>query len=208
MKGPAVIAAVIALAIPATGAAENLAHPTLDAVATAVAGKPVSVYCETDWFVWIKAFESVGENGGNVNGFTNLETPIVFVSPRQCETLHAMLEGWDVGAYYASSALLTLVHEAVHQRGITDEGVTDCTAIPLVQGIATNSFKIPATVSQTYLVPVSKQVVFRVNGKRVVKTVTTQAKRTRVVANPWLTELAAEVLAWHKSKPPEYQGGC
>jgi hypothetical protein len=208
MKRVAIVGAVIALAVPATGAAENRPHPTLDAVATAVAGKPLTVHCETDWLVWIKAFESVGENGTFVNGFTNLEAAVVYVNPRQCETLHAMLNGWSVGTYYAASALLTLVHESVHQRGITDEGVTDCTALPLVPGIATSSFQIPATVSEQYLAPVKRQLVFRVNGKRIVRTVTTQGSRFRVVPNPWLSSLVADALAWHRAKPPEYQGGC
>jgi hypothetical protein len=105
---------------------------------------------------------------------------------------------------WASSALLTLAHEAVHQRGVTDEGVTDCTALPLVPGLATKFFGIPATVEQT--VTATKTIVVRI-GKRS-KRVRVSYAKTKSVPNPYLTKLEADAVRWHRLGGPAYQGNC
>src|SRR5438105_1244047 len=117
---------VAALSFVAPSTAANDPSAVFDNAATFIAGHPVTVNCETDWSAWIA-------NGSSEDsGYTVIGTPIIYVGPRECETLHALIQDMDVGAYYASSALLTLAHESVHQRGISDEGVTDCTALALV----------------------------------------------------------------------------
>lgn len=207
MKKVLLLVALMGVGAGSAGAA-NLPNPVFDQIASEVAGKPVSVYCETDWFVWIKAFESIGVNGGGINGFTNLSTPTVFVSPRQCETLWALHARENVGTYYAASAVFTLAHEAVHQRGITDEGVTDCTAMPLVAGIAVRYFGIAEFVTQTYLVPKTIKRTVVVGKKKKTITVRTMEQATRQVPNPWFEQFKADTLRWHKAKPAEYQGSC
>lgn len=192
------IVAVLVIVVPAAGAANN-PNPVFDAVATEVAGKPVSVWCESSWVEW------VGVGLADANGVTILDRPIVFVSPRQCETLWALQTGESVGTYHAASALLTLAHESVHQRGITNEAQTDCLALPLVPQIATNHFRVPTTVSQSYTVMTSRRV-------RVTKTKWIVVKSSKVavrqIPNPWLEQLAADALRWHQSKPADYQGVC
>ena len=191
-----------------TASAESQPNPVFDQIATEVAGKPVTVYCENDWYPWIKAFEAAGMNGGWVNGFTSQDVATVFVSPRQCETLWALNNRESVGTYYAASALFTLAHEAVHQQGIIDEGVTDCTAMPLVAGIAVRYFGITETITQQYLVPKTIKRTVKVGKKKKTVTVRTSVAATRSDPNPWFEGLKTDILRWHKSKPAEYQGTC
>lgn len=189
-------ALVASLVLAPSAVAADWSLPNADAAATAVAGHPVHVYCESSWTEWVNYFEPQGTDGTAVNGFTSIASPVVYVSPRQCETLHAVAASEDVGTYYAASALLTLVHESVHQRGISDEGVTDCTALPLVPGVATSFFGVPATVLARQLVRVRSHHRWRL------------VARSVSVPNPWLLRLAVDALRWHRSKPAAYQGTC
>ena len=204
-----IVLAVLAVAIHAGVAnAENQSNPVFDQIASDVAGKPVTVYCEDDWYPWIKSFEEDGLNGTFVTGFTFPDTPIVFVSPRQCETLWALHERQSVGTCYAASAIFTLAHEAVHQRGIADEGLTDCTALPLVAGLAVKYFGITETVTERYLVPKTIKRTVMVAKKKKTVTVRTTVQATRTVPNPWFQQLKVDTVSWHKAKPAEYQGNC
>ena len=98
----------------------------------------------------------------------------------------------SVGTYYAASAIVTIAHEAVHQRGIADEGLTDCTALPLVAGLAVKYFGITETATERYLVP--KTI------KRTV-TVRTTVQAARTVPNPWFQQLKVDTVGWYKAKP-------
>lgn len=200
--------AVVALAATSVAQAGNWPDKRLDAVATSVAGHPVSVWCESSWSDWIHTGDSIDEDWDPLQGFTYLSTPTIYLSPARCFTLHELVAGIDVGSLDASGAILTLAHESVHQRGITDEGVTDCTALPMVSSLAVDYFGIPASVRQPYVATVSKRVGVRVGGHTVTRTLRTHVVRYRSVANPYLARLAAGAHAWHKSAPAEYQGTC
>lgn len=198
-----VLCVVLALVLPRWAKAADARTPLLDAVATAVAGHATYAYCEDSLAEWV----AIG--AANANGFTRPGvSPWVYLSPRQCETLRALANREDVGTYYASSALLTLVHESIHQRGgiyadptsAAVEGLTDCAAIPLVPGIAVSYFGVPATVTEAYTATVRRRVHRRL--------VTSTEVRLRAVPNPWLTRLAVDVMRWHRSKPAAYQGTC
>ena len=114
----------------------------------------------------------------------------------------------SVGTYYAASAIVTLAHEAVHQRGIADEGLTDCTALPLVAGLAVKYFGITETVTERYLVPKTIKRTVTVAKKKKTVTVRTTVQATRTVPNPWFQQLKVDTVSWHKAKPAEYQGNC
>ena len=204
----AVMAVVAAALLAGTASAASQPNPVFDQIATEVAGKPVAVYCENDWYPWIKYFESDGVNGAVVNGFTFPDVPTVFISPRQCETLWALHNRESVGTYYAASAIFTLAHEAVHQRGIADEGVTDCTAMPLVAGIALKYFGITETITQQYLVPKTIKRTVTVGTKKKTITIRTSVEASRAIPNPWFEQLKTDTVRWHKAKPAEYQGTC
>ena len=168
-----------------------------------MAGKPVTVY-EDDWYPWIKSFEEDGLNGTYVTGFTFPDTPIVFVSPRQCETLWALHERQSVGTYYAASAIFTLAHEAVHQRGIADEGLTDCTALPLVAALAVKYFGVTETVTERYLVPKTIKRTSRSPRKKI--RFRTTVRGFAHGPDPWFQRLKDDTVSWHKAKPAGARG--
>jgi hypothetical protein len=231
-----VLAVVVALALPVSATAGNAPHSTLDNAASFVAGKPVSVYCEYSWSAWLKFFADRGRDGSTVNGYTNINSPVVYVSPAVCETLHGLIGQRDIGAYHAALALLTLAHEAQHQRGVLDEGAADCAALAQVGALAVSYFGIPATVQTQRIVVTQEQRVVTVDEQRVVPTskrvrrngkwvvvrgtrvVTVPVERTVTVdvasivtesaANPWLARLAEWALWWHRAAGPAYQGNC
>jgi hypothetical protein len=188
--------------------AGNWADSRLDATASQIAGKPINVWCESSWSDWIHAGDSVHENWDEVGGFTYLSEPTIYVAPDSCFTLHALLGRESVGTLYAAQAILVLAHEAVHQRGISDEGVTECTALPLVPSLAVSHFGIASTMRQTYATTVWKSVRVKVGGTTVTRKVSTRDVRSRVIPNPWLKQLAADAHRWHRTSPAEYQGNC
>jgi hypothetical protein len=177
----------------------------LDAAAASVAGHPVQVWCEGSWGDWIHAGDQQGVDFGVVFGFTVIGQPVIYIDPSECLTLHAMLANDFVGSFEVSIALLTLAHESVHQRGIADEGQAECTALPLVPGLAVNFFGYPETVPQTKIVSYTKTVVRRIKGKTYRFKVRSQKAVTVQVANPFLAYLATDALAWHRTLPPAYQ---
>lgn len=200
--------AVLALTFAGTATASNWPHAQLDNVATTVAGHPVNVWCESSWADWIHTGDTFGEDWSYLYGFTFQSTPVVYVNPAVCGTLHAMLAGSDVGTFHASVAILALAHESVHQRGVVNEGDTDCTALPLVPGLAADFFGVPRTVTRTRIVRYTRTVVRRLSG-RLVRIKVPALRTTQVsIRNPYLDELAASALAWHRSAPPQYQGTC
>jgi hypothetical protein len=201
-----VIAGCLAMAAPAV--AGNWQDTRLDSAASQVAGHPVQVWCESTWTDWIHEGDYLREDFGLVRGVTWISYPTVYINPTECETLHALLGGEHIDTYHASLAIQVLAHESVHQRGISDEGVTDCTALPLVPQLAIDYFGIPTTVTDTYLKTVRKKVTVRAKGRTYVRYVTVQRQATRLVANPYLTGLAQDALRWHRTLPAEYQGNC
>lgn len=208
--GAAVVAVLVAPAAALASTASNWPDSRLDAVATSVAGHPVSVWCESSDQDWVSAEQEIGSP--DLDGFTfqGMATPTVFVAPHVCATLHYILQfGYQAtGLLWDAEAIETLIHESVHQRGITDEAVTDCTAMPLVEGYAISSFGFPAMVTQTTYRAVSKSV--RVKTGRTFKTThyTTTVPVTSTVRNPDLDVLGQFVQAWHKALPAQYQGVC
>ena len=135
---------------------------------------------------------------------------MVYLSPSECLPLHdALSTGYKrAGVYPLASAILTLAHEAVHLRGITYEGVTECTALPLVTDLAVRYFAIPAVITQTTRRIVQRWVWRKVNGTRkrvrVAVTVLTRAD----VANPDIALIGETALALHRGRSVEYQGNC
>lgn len=183
---------VLALVLASGAHAQNVPDPRLDAAASSIAGHPVTVWCELDWASWLQ----MSQGQPDAQGFTRIGTPVVYVDPEVCVELHALLNGEDVGTYFAAEGLLTLAHESVHQRGITSESVADCTALTLVKSLAVKTFGIAAKVRQTYSVRVKRKGRF------------VRVRKHRLVTNPWLTRLYKDAVRWHKAKPAVYQGGC
>lgn len=200
----------------AAAAAANRPNSIFDLAASEVAGKPVSVWCENSWVAWIQMRQAAGLSPEGT-GFTRAGgAPIVYLSPEICFSLYSLLARESIGTYHAARALLVLAHEAVHQRGIVNEGEADCTALPLLPGLAVRHFGVAETIAEPYTVKNSRWLTLtrtvKIDGRRVklsrrVK-VTSTTVATRQVANPWLARLATDAHRWHASSPAEYQGGC
>lgn len=185
----------------------NSPNATLNAVASNVAGHPVSVWCETSDRGWVDLENQ--HNTGEDDGFTVQGEPTVYLAPRICDTLEYMLGyGYQAtGLLWDALAIKTLLHESVHQRGITDEGVTDCTALSLLPQYVTD-FGIPATVSATSYTRVTRAVRITFGVRHKVVRYSTMVPSTTQVPNPDLQKLENYAESWHKSLPASYQGGC
>jgi hypothetical protein len=211
MKRLAVLAITLALALASVAAANaaNTPHLTLDAVASEVAGKPVSVHCETNeaqWINWELQANAV------LHGFTYISSPVVYIAPHHCNTLRfALTYGYrEVGITWLSDAVATVVHEAVHQRGIRDECQTEKIAMSLTMSIAERHFGLTQTVPQTqhYTKTVTKVMRRKIAGKwRLVRVPTQVAVSESVeMPNPDYARFQQWMMAWHNSLPAQYQG--
>lgn len=181
-----ILALVGALAGAGTASGWNAATPRLDAIATYVAGHPVTVWCETDPATWIEMLGSSPEMA-NVLGFTQLDEPTVYVNPTDCRILRLASFGYDqadTGLFYLARAIRDLVHESVHQRGIADEGITDCTALAAMPAVAVRFFGFHRT------------------------TLVKRGDRRVRVPDPALARLMDWAHAWHEESPSQYQGDC
>ena len=131
-------------------------------------------------------------------GFTYLGTPTLYLQPTVCETLQVLSRYGpaEVGPYWASQAVHTLVHESKHQAGIRDEGETDCAALAVDDDVAVKYFGYKRTDRVTSWVKTKR------NGRTVyVKKVSTVPSRELARFHSW-------DHAFHASLPPAYQGNC
>src|SRR2546423_14280329 len=102
-----ILAFLGALAGAGTASAWNAGTTKLAAVATYVAGHPVSVWCETDPAAWMEMLGSSPEMA-NVLGFTYLDEPTVYVNPTDCRILRLASFGYDpadTGLFYLARAI-------------------------------------------------------------------------------------------------------
>lgn len=172
----------------------NAATPeaTLNAIASSVASKPASVQCTFDAEVWDTQVQTVSFNtrrGSSVGGYTFSGASVLYLGPQACVPLYDAVIG---GVIYAglnptAYALLTLLHEAVHLRGVTNEGETDCIALGLFKSYL-DDIGVPATISKAV----------NVKGRYVL----------RRVANPHIRLLGIFAQAVHDKRPLDYRGNC
>src|SRR5690348_16719582 len=140
-----VISAVVSitvwlLLVWAVAAKANYQDQRLNTIASNIAGHDVVVSCSASEHEWV-SFEDAGFPGQNfdADGFTTASrSNVIYLAPRVCDTLEGDLHVGvaSVGDYWNGLAIKVLVHEALHQRGITDESQTDCTALTLVKQYA------------------------------------------------------------------------
>jgi hypothetical protein len=183
----------LAAVLAGTASASNAPDARLDQIATTVAGHPVSVWCETSWQDWVDVERQLPDSP-DLYGFTSpSRSNVIFVQPTVCETLHVLLDNsyYDTGDYWTAIALHTLVHESLHQRGISDEGATDCAALSIDPSV--DSAFVSKTYTYTRWVRVRNRVV----------------KRKITAANPDFTRVIAWQHWFHNNAfPPQYRGGC
>jgi hypothetical protein len=197
---------LVGLAAGTAAQAANAPHPTFDALATEVAGHSTQVWCEDDPYDWDQLWYPQGVPGGYIQGFAPYGGNVVFVSPTICEALWATVDPGGPGGYLDSGmsffarALLVLIHEAEHAKGIVNEAEAECAALPLVVPMAVKHFGVPQTIKQARVVSKWKKV-----GK---KRVRVQVVQQVSVANPDLTRIAQWAKYWHDVLPAEYRGTC
>jgi hypothetical protein len=120
--------------------------PKLEAAAAFVAGKPAHVFCANTFSDWAQAVADAYGPGVNVNAYSTIggsETylPAGFV----CALPIAAVAGQKVDlSGPLAGYLLTLVHEAIHQRGVADEGQTECAAMHELPRVAVRFFHVKA----------------------------------------------------------------
>ncbi|MBA2726516.1 MAG: hypothetical protein H0U53_11040 [Actinobacteria bacterium] len=181
----AIVAVCIMLASVAQSAqAADSPSPYLNEIASAVAGKNVTVHCETNTAAWNFHIIDITEGemrGAEVHGYAYANGKRAFISPQACLPLRAALKVRVNAstAYAFSLGLLTLVHESLHLRGMVDEGMTECMAFRLAPELL-NAFGVPAKIT--------------VNGTR--------------VANPMVKRIKTYLSLAHESLPAEYLTVC
>ncbi len=179
------------LVVPAGNAADN---PTskLDQIASEVAGKPVTVFCETNDVEWDTRIMEVSKGrlrGYQVDGYAFPNATQAFIAPRACRPLLSALRVRVnfATSYSFSVGLITLIHEATHLRGLLNESEADCEAVQRAPAYI-DDFGIPA----------------KINVRRVVRGLVFCTK----IVNPLLARLRLDFRAVHDDRPPVYQGAC
>lgn len=136
----AVLMTAVALAAP-PGFAEATAF---ESAASFVAGKPAAIYCAPTDYAWRSYGATVGASA-NANAVTipaggdesALRNDI-------CAFLRDGLARRPVAPVPFAASLLILVHESIHQRGVHDEGQTECAAIHEMPRVAVKFFHVKA----------------------------------------------------------------
>jgi hypothetical protein len=203
------LAIVLLVTCVSTAQAANAPNARLNAASTEVAGKPATVWCESDeaaWTALLNEFQVIGFTTGEPWGFAVFQTSTAYLHPDVCLTLRAVINAgapsdWLV---HMSWALHAFLHESVHLRGIRDEGITDCIALSLHRRYAVSLLGIPETVTYSWVTYKRRRV--KVRGKWRWKRVPVRHKV--VVPNPQLDELQQEVEAIHRIAPPPYNRDC
>jgi hypothetical protein len=179
--GVVFVVAAFTLAFVKNAESANQPHWKLDAIASDVAIKPVNVHCENSLVTWVEMIRRDAPKADPtwVQGYTFLSRPIIYIGPTLCETFYQTVKyGWKAaGPLPLAKAVMILAHEAVHQRGIRDEALTQCLARKTTRNIFIRHFGIPAKI--------------KVAGK--------------LVVNPDLTRVQNFVTVWHNTMPPSYR---
>jgi hypothetical protein len=130
--GLVVVLVALACAAPATGS--NVATPRMAAVASWAAGKPISVWCESDRAEWARMLASA--NLDVADGYTRDAEPVVYLAPQTCTNL-----GYE--DVRLGMGLNVLLHEAAHQRGFHDEALAECAARVLIYSALHDFYGVP-----------------------------------------------------------------
>jgi hypothetical protein len=198
-----------------------------NAVASALAGFPIVADGEDDYNEWSWFLE--GDDPTAVLGFTMVDIPSsssfyhhIFLAPPIWSTLDKIATGGidSVSRADAAEAILTLTHEAYHQRlDSGDESRVNACALRDFGSVLESQFNVPASTEQTVTTPVSTQhrvrlAVWRtVKGKHVRRFVyrlvpqTSYREQTVELANPIHDELVAAAQSFVASQPPPYNSG-
>lgn len=143
MRSALLIAVAALVAVPAAGAAappgfyESL---VLEPAASFVAGRPARVYCALTPAGWQDY--AAARRVPDAYALTVVGTDQTMLEPVTCRVLRTQLRSRRVDEYAVAAAVRTLVHEAIHQRGVADEGQTECAAMHEMPRVAVKFFHV------------------------------------------------------------------
>jgi hypothetical protein len=110
----------------------------LERVASFIAGKPATIYCARTTAGW-SAYTVPIYGDVNINGTTYPGSSETLLAPPVCANLAAPRR---TAPYLLAASILTLTHEAIHQRGEADEGRTECAAMHEMPRVAVKFFGV------------------------------------------------------------------
>lgn len=200
----AILFALMAVAAHA-GRAGNAPLSRADQAASAVAGKSVSVYCETSWNEWLAQVQGMEV----VYGYAYIGGSTIYVNPSMCESLHVLNgNGWSVaGVWPGMKAILALVHESFHAKGIANEADTQACAAKYAEQVAVQFFGLPTTEAITVRKTRTERRVVRKDGRRFVVKVKVPYLKTVLVESQTVRTFRLAMGAFLSTFPPAYQGG-
>jgi hypothetical protein len=214
--------------VKAGAASKQLWHSShYDTIASTLAGFPIVAVGEDDYNEWGSILYP--DDPYAVLGFTAIDAPstsplyhAIFLAPPIWSTLTRIDSGGidSVARADTAMAILTLIHEAYHQRLYSgDESRVNACALRDFGSTIQSQFGVSPTVEETVTTPVVtthkvRKAVWRtVNGKRVRRYVyklvstTTYRDDTVVSDNPTYGELVGAAQTFVASQPPPYNTG-
>jgi hypothetical protein len=115
---------------------------TLEPAATYVAKAPVKVWCANSPRSWhafmIRTYGS--DNGSNGSAIPGVDE--VFLPPKVCYPLELSATGLKFLPDELAPPIELLTHEAIHARGESNQGTTDCDAVHEMPGVAVRFFHV------------------------------------------------------------------
>jgi hypothetical protein len=215
-------AAALVFAVTAQASSKQLWYSArVDQIAGNIAGKSVQVLGEDDWNEWASFLP--GEDPRAVLGFTypladssSVLYHKIFINPDLWPMLsNAAVSGAERSGssrYMTAVAIMSLTHEAYHQRLISlDESRVNACALKAfpevlsrefgVQPTVTTSNSVPSQVRIRYRVRYHHRWVYRYRWKTVWRSVTSTAP------NSVFNEYVADAQDFYGHQPPPYNAG-
>lgn len=115
---------------------------TLEPAASFVARKPVTVWCAKSPASWRAYVNATNGPESQAHGLSVPGSSVMHLDPALCLPLLAQLKRQYVYPPALPVVIHGLTHEAIHLRGETDEGVTDCDAMHEMPGVAVRFFHV------------------------------------------------------------------
>lgn len=215
-------AAALVFAVTAQASPKQLGYSQrVDQIAGNIAGKSVQVLGEDDWNEWASFLP--GEDPRAVLGFTyplaassSVLYQKIFINPDLWPMLsNAAVSGAERSGssrYMTAVAIMSLTHEAYHQRLISlDESRVNACALKAFPEVLSREFGVQPTVTSSSRVPSRVQIRYRVRyhhrwvsryrWKTVWRSVTSTAPS--FVFN----EYVADAQDFYSHQPPPYNAG-
>lgn len=133
------------LAAPAAAAPDGFSESaSLTPIARSIGSPEAIVYCALTAATWRDAVNGVlpAAVWSNTDGYTYGASGQTFLAPWICKPLEDWKRGRTVAPDPLGRALLAIVHESVHLRGVSAENVAECTALREVHSVARAHFGI------------------------------------------------------------------